>query len=122
MTDDIKLDFTGPTQRQPLTLWPGDENYGPFDFDCAPSIPPGVTITSATVKTYLDGEEVDLITEGSVSVSGSVVSWRFTVPEAAAPGSYYWRIDAQLSNMAAGETKTLRGGPITVLELPTAAT
>ena len=122
MTDDIKLDFTGPTQREPFTLWQGDTNFGPVDFECAGQIPSGVTLTDATFKTYLDGAEVDLVTAGSVSVSGTKVSCRFTVPADATPGYYYWRVYGQLSNMAAGETKMMRGGPITVNEIPTAAT
>ena len=121
MTDNILLDFTGPTHRQPLTLWPGDTNYGPYQFDCSGACPDGVAITEAEATTYLDGTAVDIITANSQSVDGTDFYCRFSVPADATAGSYYMRIEAKLSNMTGDETKMLRFGPITVNEIPAPA-
>jgi len=111
MTDNILLDFTGPTEKVPLTLWPGDEDYGPFKFDCSGACATGITISDATITACRDDESRDLIAPGSQAIDETDVYLKFSVKDDKDAGSYFLRFELTLSN---GATKWLRFGPIVV--------
>lgn len=108
-------DFTGPTVKAPLTLRPGDNAWGPFEFDCSPGLPGEVTIEEASVKSYdSEGAEVDIIESGSIDVvNDTSVQLKFSAGEDIEAGKYYLRFELSLVN---GGKKFFRFGPVQIME------
>lgn len=111
----ITSDFRRRTLGAQILLRPDDDAWGPFGFDCEPSLPSGVTISSVSATCYTPNgtEEPNLIEVGSESVSdGTTVQLKFDVTSSSiAAGDHYLALVLTLSN---GGTKNLAFGPITV--------
>ena len=105
--------FTAPTAREPLTLRPGDDAWGPFKFNCTGQIAEGVTITSVSVTAYdSSGTEASLVESSTSVVDDTYVQLYLQAPDGISAGEYYLRFELTLSN---GGTRWLRFGPVTVL-------
>lgn len=110
ITPDFKRRTVGPQ----LILRADDDNWGPFEFDCSPGLPEGVTISSVTATCYniAGEEEPNLIELNSVSVKDlTTVQLYFQVPAEVVVGDYHLFLTLTLSN---GGVKNLAFGPITV--------
>jgi len=70
----------------------GTQNWGPFAFDAADSVPPGDTLASVEVASALIPSGTDstaaLIVSGSEFISGNTVQIRLKYPGAAFIGSH----------------------------------
>lgn len=110
----MAVDFTAPTKKEPLNLWPGDDAWGPFEFDISPALPEGVTITDVSGEAYFEDSPMPLIEPETLqTIDDTTLQVKFQVPTDFEAGQYYLRLKLTLSNDA---IKYLRFGPITVLE------
>lgn len=111
-------DFKKRTLDPQIVLRVTDDNWGPFEFDCSPGLPDGITINDATATCYMSSSGVEvssLIEPGSISIlNGMTVSLAFQVGPEVIVGDYYLALVLSLSN---GGTKKLIFGLITVEEL-----
>ena len=113
----VTTDFIQNRIGVQVLLRPDDDNWGPFEFECNPGLPSGVSVSDATATCYAgDGtEEPDLIEDGSVTVpSDTAVQLNFQVPSSVDVGEYHMALTLTLSS---GGTKRLVFGPIQVQEL-----
>lgn len=113
----VTSDFVRRTVGAQILLRVDDDNWGPFEFDCSPGLPSGVTISevSATCYTPTGAEAPSLIEANSETISnGTTVQLNFDVTSSSiVAGDYYLALVLTLST---GGTKNLAFGPITVEE------
>lgn len=81
------------------------DNWGPFRFDFTGGYPSGGTLTSATVKSYLNSEETTslLIESGSVVVSHPYVDLKLQYPGSSYTG--YHKLVFTLTFSVGGNTE-----------------
>jgi len=99
-----------------IVLYPTDDAFGPYGFDCSPALPSTLTITDATATAYLYSagtfiEYSNLVEPGSVTLTGDTTLQLKLQAVDLPVGEYYLKLTLTLSN---GGTKNLLAGEISV--------
>lgn len=116
----MRLDFPRlDNHMDQIVMRPGDDAWGPYEFDVSGSMPSGTALSEAEATAYLEDsdeytEQESLIESGSVSVVGDDKVQLKLQANGLSAGTYYLKLTITLDS---GGVKNLLFGPVFVESL-----